>query len=277
MSIRLLATFGLICGSFTKGVYGQNGTYSSYFRPNSSGVLMQHGFESVLVQPYGYDGFRVRAWPFRAPRGDETSFLYDPSLEGFEGGVAHGLDYGMKSDGNHSSTIRNGNTMVKSYGPDGAANRLAFYRIETNGSESLLTGDAPPDEQIYGTGTQQDHAINKKGSSSTYPSTMQGHVIDLLNWNTHISAPLFMSNRGYGFIWNSAAEGRIEFGRGRTRITSMSTTVVDYVIVSAPLGDYDTLRQRISAATGRAPTPPEFSLGFMLRQPDRNIAGCTRF
>ena len=88
-------------------------------------------------------------------------------------------------------------------------------------------------------------------------------MIDLFNYNTHIAAPLFMSSNGYGFIWNSASEGRAEFGRLRTRITSMSTTLVDYVIVSAAFGDYDTLQQQLSAATGRAPTPPEFSLGFI--------------
>lgn len=32
-----------------------------YFMPNSTGFRMQHGFETILVQPFGYDGFRVRA------------------------------------------------------------------------------------------------------------------------------------------------------------------------------------------------------------------------
>lgn len=72
-----------------------------------------------------------------------------------------------------------------------------------------------------------------------------------------------MSNRGYGFVWNSAAEGRMEFGPLRTRITSAVTTVADYVIVSAPQGDYDTIQQRLTAITGRAPTPPDFSLGYI--------------
>lgn len=40
-----------------------------------------------------------------------------------------------------------------------------------------------------GTGTQQDHMINKKGS-----------VIDMINYNSHIPTPVFMSNKGYGFV-----------------------------------------------------------------------------
>lgn len=55
----------------------------------------------------------------------------------------------------------------------------------------------------------------------------------------------------------------MEFGPLRTRVTADSVTVVDYVIVSAPQGDYDTLQQRLSAITGRAPTPPDWSLGYL--------------
>lgn len=91
----------------------------------------------------------------------------------------------------------------------------------------------------------------------------KGQTIDLKNFNSYIPTPLFMSNRGYGFIWNSPAEGRMEYGTVRTRITSDSTTVVDYAIVSAPQGDYDAIQQRLSALTGRAPTPPDWSLGYL--------------
>ena len=98
----------------------------------------------------------------------------------------------------------------------------------------------------------RDHAINKKGQ-----------VIDLVNFNSHIPTPVFMSSKGYAMIWNSASEGRMEFGTQRTRIVAESLTVVDYVILSAPQGNYDQLQQRLSALTGRAPTPPDFSLGYL--------------
>ncbi|KAK8215243.1 hypothetical protein M8818_002255 [Zalaria obscura] len=229
---------------------------STYFAPNSTGFRMQHGFETVLVQPYGYDGFRVRAWPFRPPNGNEISFLYDPPLEGPENGTAHGMSFDTAFNGKRSIAIRNGNTIVQTYGWAGnpGGYRLAFYRVEANGSKTLLTNEyAPlksinpryyywngpgyefeaefsfstsPDEQIFGTGTQQDHMVNKKGQ-----------VIDLVNFNTHIPTPVFMSNRGYAFVWNSPSEGRMEFGALRNRFRADSTTVVDYAIVSAPQVD----------------------------------------
>ncbi|KAB8272677.1 glycosyl hydrolases family 31-domain-containing protein [Aspergillus minisclerotigenes] len=255
---------------------------SDYFLPNSTGFRMQHGFETILVQPFGFDGFHVRAWPFRPPTGHEISFIYDPPLEGFENGQAHGLTFDTAFNGNHTVAIRNGNTIVRTSGWGGnpGGYRLAFYRVEQDGSETLLTNEyAPlksinpryyswngpgsefsaefsfsttPNEQFYGTGTQQDHLVNKKGT-----------VIDLINFNTHIPTPVFMSNKGYAFIWNMPAQGRMEFGQLRTKLTADSTTVVDYVIVATTPGDYDTLQKRLSALTGRAPTPPDFSLGYI--------------
>ena len=277
----LVATVSIWGAAFAQNA---TGAPPGYFAPNSTGFYMTHGFETLLVQPFGYDGIRVRAWPFRAPDPNQVSFLYDPPLEGPENGKPVGMSYDTTVNGSHFVALRNGNTIVKTFGDAGDTAggnyRLAFYRVETNGSETLLTTEyrplksinpryyywpgpgyefsaefawsTGPDEQIYGTGTQQDHLVNKKGS-----------VIDMVNFNTHIPTPVFMSSRGYGFVWNSAAQGRMEFGTLRNRITSASTTVVDYVITSAPVGDYDTLQQRLSALTGRAPEPPNFSLGYL--------------
>ncbi|KAJ6031647.1 hypothetical protein N7540_002379 [Penicillium herquei] len=267
--------------TWISGVIASSGN-SSYYQPTSKGFRMQHGFETVLVQPFGYDGFRVRAWPYRPPTGDEIGFVYDPPLEGPEGDQAHGMSFDTAFIGNQSVEIRNGNIIVRTSGWGGSAGgyRLAFYRVETNGTETLLTNEyAPlksinpryyswngpgsefaaefsfsttPDEQVYGTGTQQDHMVNKKGST-----------IDLINFNTHIPTPVFMSNKGYAFIWNMPSTGRMEFSPLRNRFTSDSTTVVDYFIVASEPGDYDTLQQRLSALTGRAPLPPDWSLGYI--------------
>ena len=143
--------------------------------------------------------------------------------------------------------------LTNEYAPLKAVNPR-YYSWNGPGYEfsAAFSWSATSEEQFYGTGTQQDHAVNKKGQ-----------VIDLINFNTHIPTPMFMSSKGYAMIWNSASEGRMEFGTQRTRITSDSTTVVDYIFVSAPQGSYDQLQQRLSALTGRAPTPPDFSLGYL--------------
>jgi alpha-D-xyloside xylohydrolase len=91
----------------------------------------------VLVQPFGFDGFRVRVWPFRPPNGNEISFLYDPPLEGPEAGVSSGMKYDITTNGSTPVVVRNGNTLVKTYSSiaDNTTNvRLAFHRMESDGS-----------------------------------------------------------------------------------------------------------------------------------------------
>jgi alpha-D-xyloside xylohydrolase len=193
------------------------------------------------------------------------------------------MSYDSLINGSSQFSIQNGNiicTTTPGTYASGTFTRLAFYRLEANGTQTMLVNEyspfksknpryyewptdgyefsveysftSTPDEQIYGTGMQTDHMVNKKGQT-----------IDLLNFNSHLPTPVYMSSKGYAFIWNSAAEGRMEFGPLRTRFTSDVTTLVDYVVISAPQGDYDELQQKLSAATGRAPTPPDWSLGYI--------------
>ncbi|KAJ6080596.1 hypothetical protein N7499_005470 [Penicillium canescens] len=270
MRLSLIA-LGAMWASSSVASPGQS---SNYHKPTSKGFRMQHGFETVLVQPFGYDGFRVRAWPFRQPTGQEVGFVYDPPLEGPEEGEAHGMAFDTAFNGNRSEELRNGNMVVRTSGWGGnpGGYRLAFYRVEADGSETLLTNEyAPlkslnpryyswtgpgsefaaefsfsttPDEQIYGTGTQQDHLVNKKGLT-----------IDLINYNTHIPTPVFMSNKdtdSFG-IWPPPV------------VWNLVPCATDLLQMPHRLStiDYDTLQQRLSALTGRAPTPPDWSLGYL--------------
>jgi len=128
-----------------------------------------------------------------APNGDEVSFLYDPPLEGYETDEAHDMTYDRTVNGSELIAVRNEDTVAKTFGGSYGYNaRLAFFRIEANGSETLLTNEysptkskkpryylwshspghkfateysfsSLPDGQIYGTGTQQYHMINKHG------------------------------------------------------------------------------------------------------------------
>ena len=129
----LVTTVLLAITRSSLGLTNGTATPQSQTQSNSTGFRIQHGFETVLVQPYGYDGFRVRAWPFRPPNGNEVSFLYDPPLEGPENGVSRGMKYDITANGSEPVVVRNGNTIVNTYSStaDNTTNvRLAFYRIE---------------------------------------------------------------------------------------------------------------------------------------------------
>ncbi|ESK90799.1 glycoside hydrolase family 31 [Moniliophthora roreri MCA 2997] len=248
---------------------------ADYFQPNSTGVKLQNGYERVYIQPFGNHAFRVRASIMRDPTGNEWSALLDPPLEGPGGN--QGLNHDTTLPYQSSFTIRNG---------DLAANiqngTISFHRVEGNGTTTLLTGEyvdtktllpryyfqdfrssgfeawfsfsSEEDEQFYGTGQQaccNDHSVNKKGQ-----------VVDLMNYNSHVTMPVYMSNKGYLQYFNMPGQGRIEFGHQRTRFVASEATVVDYWITTAPPGDYDALQQQFTAVTGRQPTPPDFALGY---------------
>ncbi|KAF5392803.1 hypothetical protein D9757_000927 [Collybiopsis confluens] len=248
---------------------------SEYFRPNSTGIKLQNGYERVYIQPFGNHGMRVRASILRDPTGRELSAFLDSPLEG-PGGNS-GLNHDIEVPFLGSAAIRNGNLVASI-----DTGVLSFFRVEPNGSRSLLTKEytdtkafAPryytqdfrassfqsqfdfasdPDEQFFGAGQQAcciDNTVNKKGQ-----------VVDLINYNSHVTLPVYMSNKGYLHYFNMPSQGRLEFGTYRTRHVSDEATVVDYYITTASPGDYDSLQQQFTAVTGRQPTPPDFILGY---------------
>ncbi len=59
------------------------------------------------------------------------------------------------------------------------------------------TFDSPADEAFYGLGQHQSEELNMKGRNE-----------DLFQYNTKISIPFVVSNKGYGLLWDSYSYGR---------------------------------------------------------------------
>lgn len=57
--------------------------------------------------------------------------------------------------------------------------------------------DSPADEAFYGLGQHQSEELNMKGRNE-----------DLFQYNTKISVPFVLSNKGYGLLWDSYSYGR---------------------------------------------------------------------
>ncbi|HZK77461.1 MAG TPA: TIM-barrel domain-containing protein, partial [Gemmatimonadaceae bacterium] len=88
----------------------------------------------------------------------------------------------------------------------------------------------------------------------------KGMVVDLVQRNAEVSIPFAMSSRGYGFLWNSPAVGRVEFMEDGTRWVSDSARLVDYVVFA---GDSPAkLLERYADVTGHAPMLPDWASGF---------------
>lgn len=109
--------------------------------------------------------------------------------------------------------------------------------------------EAFEEEKIFGMGQYQEKNLNKKGA-----------ILELAHRNSQASVPFFVSNRGYGFLWNNPAIGTAVFGANKTEWYAKCTRKMDYFITA---GDTPAeILEQYSAAAGRTPMMPEFGLGY---------------
>jgi alpha-D-xyloside xylohydrolase len=145
----------------------------------------------------------------RDPTGNELSaFLTDPLDEGIP--IPSGLKVDTVVPYQGSASIRNGNMLVQLQ-----AGALSFFRVESNGTNTLLTSEftddktlpqryyvhdfrsssfhaefsftAEEEEMVFGVGQQaccKDGSVNKKGA-----------VYDLINFNSQVPIPMWMSDK----------------------------------------------------------------------------------
>jgi alpha-D-xyloside xylohydrolase len=112
-----------------------------------------------------------------------------------------------------------------------------------------VTFDAQPGERFYGLGQHQHGLLDQKGA-----------VIDLIQRNTEVSVPFALSSRGYGFLWNMPAVGRVELAANGTRWAADAARQIDYWVTTGATPAE--IVSRYVRATGVPPMLPEWAAGF---------------
>ena len=108
---------------------------------------------------------------------------------------------------------------------------------------------ADDSEKIFGMGQYQQERLNLKGC-----------VLDLKQVNTQASVPFYVSNKGYGFLMNNPAIGKVTFGCNHTEWSFDSTKQIDFYVTA---GDSPAeIEKQYSSVTGRVPMMPEYAMGF---------------
>ncbi len=105
------------------------------------------------------------------------------------------------------------------------------------------------DEKLYGMGQYQQPYLDLKGC-----------VLDLEQRNSQVTVPFLVSSKGYGFLWNNPAVGRVSFGKNYTEWQAKATKQMDYWITAA-----DTPKEILANytnVTGHAPMFPEDMMGL---------------
>jgi alpha-D-xyloside xylohydrolase len=108
---------------------------------------------------------------------------------------------------------------------------------------------AYPDEQIFGLGQHLHGRLDQKGV-----------VMDLIQRNAEVTIPFALSSRGYGFLWNSPAVGRVEFAANGTRWVADAARQIDYWVTTGE--NPAAILSHYADATGHSPMMPAWATGL---------------
>ena len=227
-------------------------------------IIWETEGEVVWIEPYGKDAIRFRS--SASLRIDENLnwTLLEPSAS----------DHATVEVTRERAVLRNGKISAEILG-DGTVNyfkgkdnyiireswpdaregtapqrRAREYRaISSEAFKTSLYFRPVQGENFYGLGQDPNDCFNLKGS-----------CVELLHKNTKSTIPYTVSSKGYGFIWNNPAIGRVEFGSNHTHWYAEACKQVDYIVIG---GDAPAqIMERYTDITGRSPMIPEWALGF---------------
>jgi alpha-D-xyloside xylohydrolase len=239
-----------------------------HFRQEENSLTWEQYHETVRIEPWGPDSLRVRATVAAEVLEDLPGGLLDPISAKAQ--IEIGEERAVIRNGAIAAQVRPGGDGVEA----GIQAAIRFFN-NTTGTELLAESPShfprPParqfmpvggdlfhvqarfkaydDERIYGLGQHQHGLLDQKGA-----------VIDLVQYNSEVCIPFLLSSRGYGFLWNNPAVGRVELGQAQTRWIAEATPQMDYWITAS-----DTLAEIMSHyadATGHVPLLPEWAAGF---------------
>jgi alpha-D-xyloside xylohydrolase len=221
----------------------------------------RHGNHVLTVEPWGQDSVRVRAGLHRV----------HPDLPGALAPTAPPAeDSRTHVDENHA-TLTNGLLTVRVEAADGlvtatrndsgrellreqpahfwwpGARHFDAYGDHSHRIEQRFA--AYDDEKIYGLGQHSHGRFDQKGL-----------VLDLVQRNGEVTIPFAVSSRGYGFLWNNPAVGRVEFAANGTRWVADRARQIDYWLTTAE--SPAEIMARYADATGHPPEFPPWASGL---------------
>jgi alpha-D-xyloside xylohydrolase len=119
----------------------------------------------------------------------------------------------------------------------------------TSDFQMTLRFEAKEDEKIFGMGQYQQPFLDVKNCT-----------LELAHRNSQASVPFALSSKGYGFLWNNPAIGKVTFGKNITEWLAKSTKQLDFWITA---GDTPAeIEEAYARATGTVPMMPEYGFGL---------------
>lgn len=252
------------------------------FREENGRLVYCFDGETVCIEAWGENALRVRgtknmnftgrSWALdeQDGHGTKVEIFKDPNANG--GGYANmysgaDISYGSIENGKLKAVINSGG-VITFYNEEGKQLLKEHFRRlqdETsmplnilgreykygNGDNYRITARfvARKEEKIFGMGQYQQQEMNMKGC-----------LLELAQRNSQVSVPFYISNIGYGFLWNNPAVGQVMFANNGTEWVANSCKELDYLVIA---GDTPSeIEQEYMALTGKPPMMPEYGLGF---------------
>jgi alpha-D-xyloside xylohydrolase len=229
----------------------------AFLRKDGNTLLWQKNHETVRIEAWGRDSLRVRATLQPELPARDWALLAQPESTvqvqaGEDGGwIQNGrLRAEVAADGHLRFVNSAGKVLLEEEPLNFAVPPARLYRANQGGLfHSEVKFLAQEGEGFYGLGQHQHGLLDQKGC-----------VLELVQRNKEVSIPFMISTRGYGFLWNNPAVGRVELGRSLTRWVAESTPALDYWITADD--SYAGLLESYTAVTGRSPLLPPWAAGF---------------
>ena len=230
------------------------------FREENGALIWKKNHETVSIQPWGKDSLRVRSTI--SPRISDSLWallnpvVSIPRIEIDDSGaqIQNGKILAKISQDGAISFLKSADDtiLLEEVYPRHGAHPYPARNYKAESSELFrleASFKAYQGERLYGLGQHQHGFLDQKGC-----------VIELFQRNTEVCIPFLLSSRGYGFLWNNPAIGRVELGMNQTRWTAEAARGIDYLIIG---GDsFAEIMGHYADATGHAPMMPEWAAGF---------------
>ena len=251
------------------------------FIEEKNALIARQGAETLRIEPWGKNAFRVRAVLDNAWTGCDWALTEKP--EETTAKITIGEEDFWVGDGTivkvPCAEIENGRIRatvnqsgILSFYRDGQLILREYYRSYggtlsegsrclkivnrewkgiPGGSEYQLTVKFDPNrgEKLYGMGQYQQPDLDLKGT-----------VLELAQRNSQISVPFLISSLGYGLLWNNPAVGQVTFAKNYTEWIARSTRQMDYWICAEE--NPKAILAAYTAVSGRAPMFPENLMGL---------------
>lgn len=231
------------------------------FSTSNHTLTWRSGYETLIIQPWGTDSLRVRAtrnpeltsqdWALLPPTDthpiielqENTAIICNGQLQ---------AEISINGELRFSNLKRQKLLLQESPFPLPDNPHLAArqYKALEGGLHHISVNfSAWTGERFYGLGQHQHGLLDQKGC-----------VINLAHRNTEIAIPFLLSSRGYGFLWNNPALGRVELSTNRTSWVAEVSRQIDYWITAAETPAE--IMKHYADATGHTPPLPEWAAGF---------------